>query len=159
MQRSCQITALCFVALSAFIVWESSWNLQYYTKLGPGSGFFPLWLGVFMGGLSLAWLVQVSGRKGSPEEVAFLPERQGIVRIFSTVASLASAAIFMNLLGFQLTMFLFMVFLLRVLGRQTLWVTLVAAFLGSVGMYHVFGRYLDLHLPAATVKLLANLGL
>jgi putative tricarboxylic transport membrane protein len=158
MQRICQTTALCFVALSAFVVWES-WNLEYYTKLGPGGGFFPLWLGVVMGGLSLAWLVQVSGRKGSPKDAAFLPERGGIVRILSTVVALVAMAGFMNLLGFQLTMFLFLVFLLMVLGRQAIWVTLVAAFLGSVGMYHLFGSYLDVSLPAATVKLLVNLGL
>ena len=65
----------------------------------------------------------------------------------------------MNLLGFQLTMFLFLVFLLMVLGRQALWVTLVVALLGSVGVYHLFGGYLDVSLPAATVKFLANLGL
>ena len=158
MQRICQITALSFVALSAFVVWES-WNLEYYTKLGPGGGFFPLWLGAVMGGLSLAWLVQVSRRKGSSQDVAFLPERVGIVRILLTVAALVVLAGFLNLLGFQLTMFLFLVFLLKVLGGQALWVTLVSAILGSVGIYHLFGRYLDVALPPATVKFLANLGL
>jgi len=158
MQRICQITALCFVALSVFVVWES-WNLEYYTKLGPGGGFFPLWLGVVMGGLSLAWLFQVSRRKGSAPDVAFLPERVGIVRILLTVAALVVMAGFMNLLGFQLTMFFFLVFLLKVLGGQALWVTLVSALLGSVGIYHLFGRYLDVALPPATVKFLANLGL
>ena len=158
MQRIYQAAALCFVALSAFVVWES-WNLDYYTKLGPGGGFFPLWLGAIMGGLSLAWLVQVSRRKGSAPDVPFLPERAGIVRILLTVAALVVMAGFMNLLGFQLTMFMFLLFLLRVLGGQGLWVTLVSAVLGSFGMYHLFGRYLDVSLPAATVKFLANLGL
>ena len=65
MQRIHQAAALFFLAFSAFVVWES-WNLEYYTQLGPGAGFFPLWLGVIMGGLSLIWLVQVSGRKGRP---------------------------------------------------------------------------------------------
>jgi putative tricarboxylic transport membrane protein len=158
MKRVYQTAGLCFVGLSAFVVWES-WSLEYYTNLGPGPGFFPLWLGVVMGGLSLAWLVQVSGRKGGPEDVAILPERMGIVRILSTLAALAAMAGLMNLFGFQLAMFLLLVFLLKVLGRQALWVTLVVALLGSVGVYHLFGAYLDVPLPAATVKLLANLGL
>lgn len=158
MQRIYQTAALGFVALSAFFVWESG-NLEYYTKLGPGPGFFPLWLGVAMGGLSLVWLVQVSGRKGRTRDVAFLPERVGIVRILSTVAALVAMAGFMNLLGFQLTMFLFLVFLLMVLGRQALWVTLIVALLGSAGVYHLFCRYLDVPLPVATVKFLARLGL
>jgi putative tricarboxylic transport membrane protein len=158
MQRTCQAAGLGFVALSAFVVWES-WDLEYYTKLGPGPGFFPLWLGVVMGALSLAWLAQVFRGKGGPENAAVLPERAGIVRILSTLAALAALAGLMNLLGFQLTMFLFLVFLLKGLGRQALWVTLVVALLGSVGVYHLFGAYLDVPLPAAKVKLLAKLGL
>jgi len=153
-----RIAGFCFVALSAFVVWES-WSLEYYTNLGPGPGFFPLWLGVVMGALSLVWLAQVFVRKGGPGDVAILPERTGIVRILSTLAALVGMAGLMNLLGFQLTMFLFLVFLLKGLGRQPLWLTLVVALLGSVGVYHLFGAYLDLPLPAATVKFLAKLGL
>jgi putative tricarboxylic transport membrane protein len=158
MQWTYRTAALCFVALSAFVVWES-WSLEYYTNLGPGPGFFPLWLGVAMGGFSLVWLVQVCGRKGSPEDAAFLPERKGIVRILSTLAALVVMAGLMNQLGFQLAMFLFLVFLLVGLGRQALWVTLIVAILGSVGVYHLFGAYLGVPLPAATLKFLSNLGL
>jgi putative tricarboxylic transport membrane protein len=158
MQRVYQAAALCFAALSAFVVWES-WNLEYYTNLGPGPGFFPLWLGVALGGLSLAWLVRESGRSGKPKGGALLPPRAGIVRILSILAALAAMAGLMNLLGFQLTMFLFLLFLLMVMGRQTLWVTLVVALLCSVGVYHLFGGYLDVALPASSVKFLAGLGL
>jgi putative tricarboxylic transport membrane protein len=158
MQRIYQVTALCFIALSTFVVWEAR-NLEYYTKLGPGGGFFPLWLGVVMGGLSFAWLVQVSRQERSPQEVAVFPERLGIMRILLTVVALVVMAGFMNLLGFQVTMFLFLVFLLRVLGGQSLWVTLISALLGSVGIYHLFVRYLDVSLPPSAVKFLAHLGL
>ncbi len=158
MKRVYQTAALGFVALSAFVVWES-WNLEYYTSLGPGPGFFPLWLGIAMGGLSLAWLGGEFSRSGKDKGRAFLPPRAGIVRILSILAALAAMAGFMNLLGFQLTMFFFLVFLLMVLGRQALWVTLVVALLGSVGVYRLFGGYLDVSLPAAGLKFLVNLGL
>ena len=158
MQRIYQAAALGFIGLSAFVVWES-WNLEYYTTLGPGPGFFPLWLGVAMGGLSLVWLVRISGRSGMPKDVALFPQRAGIVRILSILAALVVMAGLMNLLGFQLMMFLFLVFLLMGLGRQAFWVTLVVALLSSVGLFHLFGGYLDVPLPVATVKLLANLGL
>jgi putative tricarboxylic transport membrane protein len=158
MKRVYQTAGLCFVGLSAFVVWES-WTLEYYTSLGPGPGFFPLWLGIVMGVLSLVWLVQVFGRKGDPDDVSALPERDGIARILSTLAALVGMGGLMNLLGFRLAMFLFLVFLLKVLGRQALWITLIVAFLGSVGVYHLFGTYLDVPLPAATLKPLAKLGL
>jgi putative tricarboxylic transport membrane protein len=133
--------------------------LEYYTNLGPGPGFFPLWLGVVMGGLSLVWLVRVSGRSEMAKASAFLPQRAGLVRILSILTALAAMSALMNLLGFQLTMFLFLVFLLMVLGRQALWLTLVVALIGSIGVYRLFGAYLDVPLPPAAVKFLANLGL
>ncbi len=158
MQRIHQTAALGFLVLSAFVVW-GSWNLEYYTNLGPGPGFFPLWLGVALGAVSLVWLIQVSGRTGRPKNAAFLPQRGGIVRILSVLAALVAIAVLMNVLGFQLAMFLFLVFLLLVLGRQALWLTLIVALLGSVGLYRVFGSYLDVHLPPSSWALLARLGL
>ena len=158
MQLIHQSTALCFLAFSGFVM-RASWGLDYYTKLGPGSGFFPFWLGVATGGLSLVWLIQVSLRSGRPDDVPFLPERAGIARILAILAAMGTMAGFMDLLGFQLMMFVFIFFLLMVLGQQRLWLTLVIALVGSVGVYHVFSRYLDVQLPAATVTFLALLGL
>ncbi len=158
MQRIHQATALCFLAFSGLVMW-ASWGLDYYTKLGPGSGFFPFWLGVATGGLSFVWLIQVSLRSGRPDDVPFLPERAGIGRILAILAAMGMMAGFMDLLGFQLMMFAFIFFLLMVLGQQRLWLTLVIALVGSVGVYHLFSRYLDVQLPAATVNFLALMGL
>jgi putative tricarboxylic transport membrane protein len=158
MQRIQQGAAVCFVVFSALVVWGSL-GLEYYTKLGPGAGFFPLWLGVAMGGLSLVWLVQVSRRTGKPPSPASFPERTGIARILAIIASLVAAALVMNLLGFQVAMFLLLIFLLLVLGRQSLWLTVIIALAGSVGVYRVFVTYLDVPLPAASLAFLARLGL
>ena len=133
--------------------------MEYYTKLGPGAGFFPFWLAAALGMLAVVWLIQVSRRSGAPKEGAFFPKRAGLIQIVSILASLLVMAGLMTPIGFQLSMFLFLVFLLGVLGRQKLWVTLVIAILGSVGVFHVFGGYLDVPLPAASIPFLANLGL
>lgn len=158
MQRVHQIAALLFMVGSALVVWEA-WNLEYYSKLGPGAGFFPFWLGTFLGVLSFVWLVQVSKQSGKPKEGAFLPKEGGIGRILSVLVALVVLGGLMNLIGFQLAMFLFLVFLLMIPGRQKLLVTLIIALLGSVGVYHVFVRYLDVSLPVASFAVLANLGL
>jgi len=158
MQRIHQAAALCFVAFSMFIVWES-WNLEYYTRLGPGAGFFPFWLGVVLGGLGLAWLFKVSRPTGRPKEGAFLPNRGGIVRILSLISAVLVMARLMNVLGFQLAMFLFLVFTLWVLGKQPIWLTAVIALGGSVGIYHLFSVYLDVELPKSSLAILVTLGL
>jgi len=157
-QRIHQIAALIFMASSALVVWESV-DLEYYSNLGPGPGFFPFWLGTVLGVLSLVWLVQVTRPSGRPKDGPFLPGQAGIVRIVSTLAALVALAVLMNPLGFQLAMFLFLVFLLMVLGGQRLWVTLIIGLLGSVGVYHVFGSYLDVSLPVSSMAILAKLGL
>ena len=158
MKRIHQGAALSFIAFSAYIVWESL-NLEYYTQLGPGAGFFPLWLGVAMGGLSAIWLIQVSGSKGVPDKGLFLPRGEGMVRLLSVLGALVAATIMMDIIGYQLAMFLLLVFLLLVPGRQAIWVTLIVAVLGSVGVYHLFGRWLDVQLPESSLALLSALGL
>ncbi|MFA5027629.1 MAG: tripartite tricarboxylate transporter TctB family protein [Candidatus Methylomirabilota bacterium] len=158
MRRIHQAAAACFMAFSAYIMWESL-GLEYYTELGPGSGFFPFWLGAALGALALAWLVQASRLAGRPAEEAFLPARQGIVRILSLIAAVLISAGVMNTLGFQVTMFVFLVFTLMVLGKQPIWLTAVIALVGSVGVFHLFAGYLDVQLPASSLALLASLGL
>ena len=157
MQRIHQLAALLFMIGSVFVVWEA-WNLEYYSKLGPGAGFFPFWLGTTLGILSFVWLVQVSRRSGKPKDGAFLPREGGTGRIVAILASLVVLGGLMKFIGFQLTMFLFMVFLLMFLGRQKLVMTLIVALSCSVGVYHVFVRYLDVPLPTASLALLAKLG-
>ncbi len=158
MQRIHQGAALCFAAFSAFIMWESL-TLEYYTELGPGSGFFPFWLAAVLGTLSLAWLVQVSRPTGRPAEGAFLPDRGGIFRILSLIAAVVIVSGVMNTLGFQMTLFVFLVFTLMVLGKQSIWLTAVIALGGSVGIFHLFAGYLDVQLPTSSLALLAALGL
>ncbi len=158
MRRIEQGAAVCFVLFSTLVVWGSL-DLEYYTKLGPGAGFFPLWLGVAMGALSLVWLVQVFRQAGKPSAAASLPGRSGIVRIMAVIASLVAAALVMNLLGFQLAMFLLLAFLLLVMGRQPFWLTMIISLAGSVGVYRVFVTTLDVQLPASSLAFLARLGL
>ncbi len=158
MQKTTRSAAVVFAVFSAAIVW-GSWNLEYYTTLGPGPGFFPFWLGAVLGLLSLVWLFQMRRTTETSKDAAFFPERWGIVRILSIVAALALMAFLMDFIGFQSAMFLFVIFMLTVLGKQSPWLTLIIALLCSVGVYHVFGQYLDVTLPASSVAFLAKLGL
>jgi putative tricarboxylic transport membrane protein len=153
-----RVAAICFIVFSAAVVWASL-SLEYYTKLGPGAGFFPFWLGVAMGVLSLVWLGQVCTQGAVADAPLSLPDRLGATRIVAIVGSVAAAALFMNVFGYQAVMFLLLLFWLRVLGRQPLLVTLAVAAAGSVGVYRVFTTYLDVPLPAASLALLNAIGL
>lgn len=156
MQKVSLITGLIFLGISIYIIWESL-DLEYYTKLGPGGGFFPFWLGIIMAFLTGGWIIHdLRKDKGNS---SFLSTEADLTRIISIIASLLAVSGLMNFLGFQLTMFLFLTFLLKLLGRQSFLATLITAISGSFLVYHIFIRYLDILLPPSSIKFLSALGL
>lgn len=158
MRRANQVTSGLFLALGLFVLLEAL-NLEYWSPLGPGPGFFPFWLGLTLSLLATGWLVKSTRGPDEPLPEGFFPDSFGAMRIVSIVVALIVLAFLFEFLGFQVTMFAFLLFLLVALGRQALPLTLVLSLVGSFGTYQVFTRYLDVQLPAASIEALRNLGL
>jgi putative tricarboxylic transport membrane protein len=114
MRRVYQMASLAFLAFSIYLVVKSR-QMEYFAALGPGAGFFPLWLGGLLAVLSIIWLVQVSIGPREPMDVGFIPSRQGAVRVLSVLVALALFAWVVESLGFQLTMLVFLATLLMTL--------------------------------------------
>ena len=138
--------ALCLLA-----VWQSS-LLALTDKLGPGPGFFPFWLSLIGSTFSLALLI---GVWRTPDEAGepVLPDSYGTRRIGAIVGTLAVTTLLMELLGFQLAMLAFNVALLVALGERRWLAIAVFAVAGSVGVYQVFTRWLDVLLPTGQLGL------
>lgn len=157
-------------------------SLRLWTPLGPGPGFFPLCLGVLLAAFGTAWLVSqvrtnrnaatasaaTDGEPGTdtaPEVPGQAREDQDEVPEYSLptvvaiLTSLCALAATLEVLGYQLAMFLFLLFHLLVLGRRRLLLSLAIALIGSVGVFVVFTRLLGVPLPASSVPFLAGLGL
>jgi putative tricarboxylic transport membrane protein len=158
LKRSYQAAALIFMGLGVYILWEGL-NLKYYTPIGPGAGFLPFWVGAFLTVLSLIWLVQVSRQRVSGGAAQLVPDRAGARRILSILGALTVCAALLNLLGFSLTMFGFLFFLLSALGRRSLIVTIVITAAGSFGVCYAFEHWLGVLLPKSSLALLSGLGL
>ncbi len=158
MQRVHQGAAALIAALSVMVA-VASRKLEYYSALGPGPGFFPFWLGLVMAALSIVWLIQVSRRAPDGSARSFLPANDALLRMAAILGSLVAVTLLLDVIGFQIAMFLFLAFLLLVLGGQRAWVTGVTAVIGSGGIFHVFVRYLDLPLPTSSIDFLNRLGL
>lgn len=158
MKKAQLIAGLMFLAASIYIV-VVALGMKYYDAIGPGAGFFPFWLGLFLGFLSLACLVQVwrDGRDDSVER--FLPNRQGMVKIALIIVALLSFVVLLNPIGFKIAMFGFLFFLLALLGRQKILISIVIATLGSFGAYHAFNNWLGVPLPLASLEWLQYLNL
>jgi len=148
MKRPYQITGVVFLILAAFIAWESL-ELQFYSYIGPGPGFFPFWLALVLGTLAVLMILQATFRRTDPMPADFFASRAGYLRVGAIVLALTATTALMKVLGFQLTMLGIIIFLLFALGRPSLVVTLLVSVAGSFGCFYLFNRLLRVPLPTA----------
>jgi putative tricarboxylic transport membrane protein len=146
MRRPYQIAGAILLCLAAFVAVEAM-ALKYYTSLGPGPGFFSFWLALLLGALALTMILQASLGTPEPRPADFFADRIGYLRMGAVVLASVGATALLDVLGFRLTMFAVYVFLLCALGRQGFLLTLGIALAGSVGVFHVFDRWLRVPLP------------
>ncbi|MSP89646.1 MAG: tripartite tricarboxylate transporter TctB family protein [Alphaproteobacteria bacterium] len=146
MRRVHQLTGLACLLLAGFLGYNTL-ALPYYTRLGPGPGFFPRWLCAILAALALVILARASWSKDEPLPSNFFPERRGGLRIAIVIAALIAVANTMSILGFQLAMLAFYLLVLAALGRWRWIETPVLAVLGSFGCYYAFSMWLNQPLP------------
>ena len=79
--------------------------------------------------------------------------------VLGIVGGLILLAALMGLLGFQISMALFLFAELMFLGRQKWWLSVVIALVGSVGTFVLFDRVLGVLLPLSSLPFLSGLGL
>ena len=145
-KRPYQITGVILLLFSVYIGWESL-SLRYYTSLGPGPGFFPLWLAVIMGILSLLMLYHATFGKSDPMPADFFASKVGYLRAAAVCASMIWAVITMPVLGFRISMAVLFLWLQLTLGRVNPVVMVVVTALGSWGAFWVFDNMLKVPLP------------
>lgn len=147
MKRAWQITCIAFVVLSVFTI-VLSLEYPYKDRLGPGPAFFPIWLSIITGALALALFFQTTwGGSVADAATKLLPERQGAWRIIIILSALLACLALLELLGFRISLFLFLLFLPLALGVDNRWGTLIFAVAGSFGIFHVFYYWLKVPLP------------
>ncbi|HEX9016609.1 MAG TPA: tripartite tricarboxylate transporter TctB family protein [Chloroflexota bacterium] len=150
MKRPYQITSLVFIVFSAFIAREA-FDLKYYTSLGPGPGFFPLWLSGIMIVLSAFMFSHATWGRSDPMPADFFASRVGYLKALAVAASIVFVVFAMDEFGFKITMAAFFAWLLLTLGRlkgAVGWVSMGLVVLGgSWGAFWVFNDMLKVPLP------------
>lgn len=141
-----------FAAVGVYVL-VGSVELNLWTSLGPGPGLFPFAMGAVLVAMAVLWLVQELRR---PSETAEGVDRGVVVAV---VLSLTILAALMDLLGFQLSMFLFLMYHLRLRGRRSWVSSLITALAGSVGAFYAFNYGLNVTLPVSAFPLLNTIGL
>lgn len=99
-----------FVFFIAAVFFISSLDLPYSSELGPGPGFWPLWLSGLLLILSLCYIYSVWKGKDSAEEA---PDRKAQKEMVIILGSMSLYVVLLPILGFNLSSMLFLFVLLR----------------------------------------------
>lgn len=150
------VATTCMIGLFAFALWLGVWGfaplkarpLPLRDALGPGPGFFPLWLSIV--GMALGALLLLETARRPPPEPgtpSLIPDLGALARIGAVVALLALAALALEPLGFRITAAAFSVLALVALGIRSPVALLVFGALASIGVFDIFYHHLKVPLP------------
>ena len=134
-------TGLFFILFSLYVCFES-WRLGVGSFFRPGAGFFPFCSSLLLGALSLT--VALSTFRGKFEKAASWTDVGNTVAVSLAVLGFALLLI---PLGFVITTFLFILFLLRAVERRGWLFSAVASLFISGAFYVVFGIWLGAQFP------------
>ena len=147
MKKADQWSGLALSILAAGMI-SAALRLPYGNLHNPGPGFFPLWLGLILGGMSIALFVQTTRGKESERTLKeILEEDVRWGKVLLVLGALILYGFLMDTIGFLIVTFLLMIVLLRFIEPQPWKVVIGWALAGSVGSYLIFEVWMKLRLP------------
>ncbi len=128
-------------------------RLSLGTLNRPGPGFFAFLAGSALTILSCVnyWNNRGEASHGSVERVVIWRNRPRARRMAYALLAALLYAIGMNFLGFALSTFLFLGFILRFIDPQRWPTVLICSVLGSSGSWLIFKYWLDVQLPGGLI--------
>lgn len=114
--KSGLVAALCLAAFGGYVTYTSS-KLSYTGDVGPGPGFFPLWIGIGMLLFSAYQTVVGLAPARQPSESA-KPLWQGTGRALTGWLAMAASILLYRWLGFAASFVLLTIFFIVVIERR-----------------------------------------
>ena len=152
MKKASIIASLLLLAFSGFFVIEGG-KMPMADGLSPGAGFVPFWVGVFTAGLSLVLLIQSLRNKTSTGKNFFSEKPQGLKDIVYILFSLFGYCGFILLIGYSIATFLFLFFLLKVVGKYGPKASLGLSAVTTGVLYGIFEAWLEMPFPEGVIHL------
>jgi hypothetical protein len=140
-----RVTAALLLAFSAAFSAGALKNYQWWGAGGPGPAFLPFWLGLVMAGLALLLLFR-SLKDPNPGE-AWLPRGEPLRQMLVVLGATVLFVALLNVLGMVIGTALYLVFLLRYLGRHAWWLTLAVGVGTAFLTWLVFVHWLRVPMP------------
>jgi putative tricarboxylic transport membrane protein len=145
------LMAIALALLSiGFMAKSAELAIGWVPGRGPGSGAWPFWLSLGMLGASLTtiarWFLRATPESRSTE---LYMSRGAVSIVGSAVAALLALLIGIHYIGIYFSLILFLVFFVRMMGRQSWLTTLAIALLTPVAIFVLFEWALTIPLPKA----------
>lgn len=133
----------------AVLICIGSLRLSLGSFNNPGPGFFPFGAGLILGILAAVVFVQARRAASSTGEnkKSILISPGGVKKIALTTLALLAYVVGMEYLGFLISTFFFLAFLLRIIEPQRWGVVILESLLASGICYFVFQIWLRVELP------------
>lgn len=147
MRKSAVISGIAPLALALATLFEAR-KLPFGSLSSPQAGFFPLILSIFLAIFSLPVLAQAVKDEDASR---FVEQARNLRGIGLALAALLAFAVLFERLGYMISAFLFVAFLLRAVERREWWLVVAVAFSTSLVTYLIFGWLLSMPLPAGVL--------
>jgi putative tricarboxylic transport membrane protein len=120
----------------------------------PGPGFFPLVIGGVLSLLSITLFIRTLWADiGRESKITFWKEKRSWEKVLFSLLALIFYLIFLNYLGYLLTTFLFIIYLLKFIGKKGWLTSVLMAILIAASSYALFQMGLGVSLPKGLIKI------
>jgi hypothetical protein len=147
------IMAIFWILLGMTIaVWSSTFPFGNLEE--PGPAYFPAALGLIIAVIGILLLIRATKAKEAKTSstVEFHVSHRGAVkRVFFYLAGMTLSAVLFEVLGFVLTMFLMILFMMRTIAPQEWKTALFYSLISALGSLFVFRLLLKTQLPGGLV--------
>ena len=140
------VASLFFLCVGVFFALYAR-RVEIGTFTEPGPGFLPFFGGLTLTAMSIALLLGTLIRQVAEVRSSFFPQKDSWKRVLSVFLALIAYNLLLTHLGFTLTTFFFIGFLVRFIFPQSMKRTLIVAVLSSIGARLLFINFLETQLP------------
>ncbi len=148
MKKADLITGIVLLVLSAYVIQET-WRMPPSATFGPGPGFLPFWLGVVLAVFAAILFVSAWRRQATEDDSKpIFPGKQALLGITLVLIGLAGYIFLIEILGYLVDTFLFIVFLMKVVEREKWPLSLMVAVITTAALFITFQFLLQIKLPS-----------
>jgi putative tricarboxylic transport membrane protein len=148
MKKADMITGVVLLALSGFVIQET-WRMPSSATFGPSAGFLPFWLGIILALFAAILFVSAWRRPATEKDNnSIFPGKEALLAITLVLVSLAVYILLIEVLGYLVDTFLFIVFLMKAVEREKWPLTLMVSVGTTAVLFLTFQFLLQITLPS-----------